>query len=498
MHSPYWRESMPLRDYQHVAVQAVYHSLRRHKSCVLQMPTGSGKTHVSMEIIRHGLKHKRRIWFCVDRITLLDQTLDAFIDAGFPIGVQQGDHPLMNKAAAVQIISLQTLARRKPENWTHADLVIIDECHCNYKIIQTLMEKWNNIKYIGLTATPFTRGMGKVWDDLVVATTTAELIEQGYLANYDAYAPSQPDLTGVRRSGADYSTPDLEERMNTLTGDIVAHYLAHGKDYHGGKALYFTPTVAYAQSLALEFQNAGIDADHVSGHDTDERRQDMMQRYRDGRIKVMVNCEVLTKGFDAPDIMVGGLCRPTRSLSLHIQMCGRFIREFEGKTKLILDHAGNIERLGFPDDDLPTHLDMGEPNTNPDTRDRDDPQPWNCPKCHHLVPERTRICPACGHAAVRQHTVDVAAGVLEKITRTDTSQKQAVHAMLTSIQQSKGYKQGWVSNQYKDIFGVFPRNMDKTMILTPVPELREYIDKKRRNFLANRHIRQNYNRSRGI
>ena len=211
----------------------------------------------------------------------------------------------------------------------------------------------------------------------------------------------------------------------------------------------------------------------------------------------MVNCEVLTKGFDQPDIMVGGLARPTRSLSLHIQMCGRFLREFEGKKKLILDHAGNIERLGFPDDDIPTTLDMGEPNVNSDTNNSDEPLPWNCPKCHSLVPERTRICPNCGHAAVRANGIDIAAGVLQKIARTDVSQRQTVHAMLTCIQLDKGFKQGWVSNQYKEIFGQFPNRMDKTMILTPVPELREFIDKKRKNFLANRHIRANYNRNRG-
>jgi DNA repair protein RadD len=481
---------MPLREYQSNAIGKVYQSLRKHRSCILQMPTGSGKTHVAMEIIRHGLKHGKRIAFCVDRITLLDQTLDKFVEEGFQIGVMQGQHSMTNASAPVQIVSLQTLARRGRRHWPEVDLFIIDECHVNYEIIREVIETWDGLKYIGLSATPFTRGLGLVWEDLVVATTTAELIEQGFLADYEAYAHSQPDLTGVRQSNGDYSTPDLEERMNTLTGDIVAHYLAHGNN---GKALVFTPTVAYAQSLALEFQKAGVDADHVSGYDTDERRKEILDKYKDGTIKVITNCEVLTKGFDQPDIEVGILARPTRSLSLHIQMCGRFIRAHDGKEKaLILDHAGNIERLGFPDDDLPTTLDMGEPNTNSDTRQRDEPQPWNCPKCHHLVPERTRICPACGHAAVRPNGVQIEAGVLQKIERTGMSQKQAVYSMLNCIRLDKGYKEGWVANQYKEIFGVWPRKMNRHTILTPVPELREFLDKKRRNFLANKHIRETY------
>jgi DNA repair protein RadD len=487
---------MALREYQHDAVRQVFHSLRSHRSCILQMPTGSGKTHVAMDIIKRGLAKGKRIGFCVDRITLLDQTLDKFIEAGFQVGVTQADHPMENPAAPVQIISLQTLARRSRKNWTPVDLFIIDEAHVNYEIIKTVMTTWDALKYIGLSATPFTRGLGLVWDDLVVATTTAELIEQGHLSDYIAYAPSQPDLTNVRRSGADFSAPDLEERMNVITGDIVAHYKAHGND---GKALYFTPTVSYAQSLADEFVRAGIDADHVSGYDTPERRQDRMQKYKDGRIKVMVNCEVLTKGFDQPDIMVGGLARPTRSLSLHIQMCGRFIRAFEGKDKaIIFDHAGNIERLGFPDDDLPTTLDMGEPNVNSDTRERDEPTPWNCPKCHTLVAEGTRICTTCGFEAKRPGGVEVSAGVLKQIERSGLSQKQAVHAMLNTICIDKKYKSGWTANQYKEIFGVYPRNINKQMTEEPVQELVDWLAKKRRNFLANRHIRANYNRNRGL
>lgn len=486
---------MSLRDYQHLAVAKVFHSLRTNQSCILQMPTGSGKTHVAMDIIKRGLKHGKRIGFCVDRITLLDQTLDKFKEAGFHVGVTQADHPMENAAAPVQIISLQTLARRRRKDWTPVDLFIIDEAHVNYEIIKTLMNTWNNLKYIGLSATPFTRGLGLVWDDLVVATTTSELIEQGHLSDYIAYAPSQPDLTGVRRSGADYSTPDLEERMNVITGDIVAHYVAHGMD---GKALYFTPTVAYAQTLADEFVRAGIDANHVSGHDTPERRQDMMQGYKDGRIKVMVNCEVLTKGFDQPDIMVGGLARPTRSLSLHIQMCGRFIRAFEGKDKaIIFDHAGNIERLGFPDDELPSELDMGEPNVNSDTRDRDEPTPWNCPKCHTLVAPGTRVCNTCGFIARQQSEIEISAGVLQRIERSGLSQKQAIHAMLNHICTERKYKPGWTANQYKEIFGNYPGNLNKEIKEEPVTELVEWLAKKRRNFLANRHIRANYNRNRG-
>ena len=454
---------MALREYQHDAILKTYQSLRQHKSCILQMPTGSGKTHVAMAIIKHGLKNDRRIMFGVDRLTLLDQTLDKFYEEGIPFGVIQGDHPMFDASAPVQICSLQTLQRRPRSNWPLFDLGIIDEAHTNYGIVGQMQEHWDALKYIGLSATPFTRGLGLVWQDLVVATTTRDLIGQGFLSEYSAYGPSSPDLRGVRRSGNDFNLADLEERMNTLTGDIVAHYQSYAA---GKKALCFTPTVAYAQYLADEFNGAGIMADHVSGHDSEERRQDVMDRYRDGEIQVLTNCEVLTKGFDQPDIECGILARPTRSLSLHIQMLGRFLRTHPDKDKaIILDHAGNIERLGFPDDDLPTSLDMGERGTNSDTRDPEEPEPWNCPQCHSLVPPRTPQCPVCGHMARRRTEVEVKEGALQKLTNpnvSDMQNKQNVYSQLIWYCNQHGYKPGWANHKYKTLFGVWPRNVKRT------------------------------------
>jgi superfamily II DNA or RNA helicase len=486
---------MQLRDYQTDAIKHVYSSLRSNQSTVLQLPTGSGKTHIAMQIIKHGLKHGKRINFVVDRLTLLDQTLEKFLAEKIPFGVVQGMNPWSNSAKPVQIISVQTLMRKDQRNWPPCDLFLIDECHCQYEIITRIMSKWDNLKYIGLSATPFTRGLGNIWNDLVVGATTADLIEQGYLAGYVAYGPSAPDLSGVRRSGNDYSAPDLEERMNALTGDIVAHYEKLGNN---GKALCFTPTVAYAQHLADEFNSNGIMADHVSGHDTDERRKRVLKAYRNGEIKVICNCEVLTKGFDECDIEVGILARPTRSLSLHIQMLGRFLRTAPGKDKaVILDHAGNIERLGFPDDPLPTNLDMGVNGTNSDTRQPDEPQPWNCPMCHSLVPPRTITCTVCGHTARRKHEVTIKDGVLELMKAKGMSQreqKQAVYSQLLHIADQHKFKVGWAANKYREMFDVWPRTLTMER-MPPTTETQMWVDDSRRRFLAHNHIKRKYDQT---
>ena len=466
---------MELRDYQSRGVRDTYASLKDNQSCMLQMPTGSGKTHVAMAIIEHGLRHGRRVNFCVDRLTLLDQTLDQFYEQGIPFGVFQGGHSMQNRNKPVQIVSTQTLARRARERWPVADLFIIDEAHTNYSIISKVMETWNNLKYVGLSATPFTRGLGLIWNDLVVGTTTGELIERGYLCEYEAFGPSTPDLTGIRRSGRDFAASALEERMNVLTGDIVGHYLKFGR---GKKALAFTPTVAYAQHLAEEFQKNGIKADYVCGHDTDERRLEMMKSYRSGDLEVMCNCEVLTKGFDMGDIEYGILARPTRSLSLHIQMLGRFLRTHPDKDKaIIMDHSGNIERLGFPDDPLPTLLDMGEPRVNSDTRDADEPTPWNCPECHALVEPGNSKCTNCGFQPRTQPDVEVRPGVLQKLENrhaTERHLKQDVYSQLLWMADKHGYNPSWAAHKYRKLFTVWPRNVLATR--TPAtPELLSWV-----------------------
>lgn len=463
-----------LRPYQSKAIRETYASMRSNRRTMMQLPTGAGKSFIAESIMEHGLKHGRRIAFLVDRIVLSDQIFDSLFESGLPISVMQGDHPMFNPSMPIQICSIQTLQKRGRKHWPEVDLFFQDEAHIRYTGVQEIMDTWNNIPWIGLSATPFTPGLGLMWDNLVIGATTKELIDQGYLADYVAYGPSAPDLTNVRRSGNDFSALDLEERMSALTGDIVAHYQKFGD---GKKGLYFTPTVAYAQYLADEFNSNGIMADHVSGYDTDERRRRVLDQYASGEIKVVCNCDVLTRGFDQPDIEIGGLARPTRSLSLHIQMLGRFLRKHDDETKIILDHSGNIERLGFPDDDLPTTLDMARPGTNSDTRDRNEPQPWNCPKCTFLVPAGTNICPTCGHQARRRAEVEVRSGVLTKLESSAQGErelKQDVYSQLLGIARKFKYSDGWAAHKYKKLFDVWPRKVHATP-KEPTPDMMNWV-----------------------
>lgn len=464
---------MALRDYQLRAIRATYDSLRQHDRTMLQLPTGAGKTHVAMEIIKHGLKFGRRVNFCVDRLTLLDQTVDRFMEEGLPVSVVQGSHSLHDPRKPVQIISLQTLQRRQRSQWPPADLFIIDEAHTHYGITTRLMTTWDRVKYLGLSATPWTRGLGLVWHDLVVGATVEELMLQGYLSKYTAYGPSQPNLRGVRISNGDWNSRELEERMNTITGDIITHFRIHGE---GKKALAFTPTVAYAEHLVDVFRAEGFTADFVCGHDSEERRLSVLNAYRAGEIQVLCNCEVLIKGYDQPDIEVGIVARPTRSRSLHIQMLGRLLRISKGKDRaIILDHAGNIGRLGFPDDEQPTTLcDREKGSSRQDQADPEEPTPWTCPECFTIVPPRTRQCPACGFIPRRRPELEVVEGSLRKLAKHGMVEKQDVYSQLLHVAHDKGYQHGWVAHQYRSIFGVWPRCMIEKPV-APEPSLLSWL-----------------------
>lgn len=482
---------MPLRDYQKDAIAKTYQSLRQVDRVMLSMPTGAGKTHVASGIIQHGLKHSRRIGFLVDRLTLVDQTLARFSAQGVRCGVMQANHPLRDPDAPVQIMSVQTLRRRPLHTIPHCDLYFHDEAHDKHKIVWKLMDYFD-AKWVGLSATPFTTGLANYWQDLVFATTTADLIEMGYLSPYRAFGPSSPNMSGARIFGGDWASEDARTRMEPLTGDITAHYQSKTP---GKKAIVFCTNVRHAIQMAEAFRSAGVEAAHVSGKDSDDVRRDTLTRYAEGDIKVLTNCEVLTKGYDQPDIEVGIFARPTRSLSLHIQMMGRVLRTAPGKREaILLDHAGNIGRLGFPDDPLPQEMcDKESGVSSRDRRNANEPEPWTCGGCHNINPPDARRCAVCDTVPEREGAAlpDSVPGVLQELAKQNRADKQTVWAMLNYCRRERGYQMGWVYHSYKALFGVGPNNrINQQMIVRPTREMRKWVNERlansRKHYYASR------------
>jgi DNA repair protein RadD len=200
----------PLRPYQEAALDALRVSLKSGRMRpMLQLPTGAGKTLLSAHVIKNALGKGKRVAFIVPALSLIDQTVAAFENEGISaIGVMQGIHERTDHTQPVQVCSIQTLARRrKPE----VDLVIVDEAHVLHKSLLKWMvgPALAKLPVIGLSATPWSGGLGRHYDALIVAATIKQLIDEGFLSPFVAYAPSDPDLSGVRTIAGDFSRTTL-------------------------------------------------------------------------------------------------------------------------------------------------------------------------------------------------------------------------------------------------------------------------------------------------
>ena len=183
---------MQLRDYQQRAIDELRQALGTGKRRpVVQSPTGSGKTVIAAAIVNMARNKGKRVLFCVPAISLIDQTVERFRQNGiYEIGVMQGQHEMTDYDQPVQVCSVQTLARR---TIPAADLVIIDEAHVMFKLYEDWMNRpeWKKVPFIGLTATPWAKGMGASgrWDHLVIGSTLQDLIDLGHLSSFRVFDP---------------------------------------------------------------------------------------------------------------------------------------------------------------------------------------------------------------------------------------------------------------------------------------------------------------------
>lgn len=456
-----------LRPYQRTALDKLRLGIKQgSKAQVLMMATGGGKTTVASEIAQGARRKGRRTYFVVDSLELVDQAVERFSQDGLDVGVIQGDHILTDYSRPVQVCTIQTLRNRWDQiaETLRPDVIIIDECHVTHQTHIKMIEHaaGKKIPVIGLSATPFRKGLGKIYDSMVVGATTAELIEQGYLCKANFYAPYVPDMKGVKTTNGDWQADALGDLMgdSKIVGDVVEHWLKHASER---RTLVFAANVAHSRLLCDRFKQSGVNAEHIDGYGDTSDRAEIVRKFRRGEIQVLVNCAVLIKGFDAPEVDCLVIARPTKSLMLHIQMLGRGLRIADGKDHLlVLDHAGNVLRNGLPTDELPDTLDTGK-GDNPDrkTRDKDEPVPKACIKCGHVSTKHK--CPKCEFAPESRKDVEVRDGELYELGDTapqkfSTAEVQNFYAELLGYAMQKRFKPGWAYHKCKSFAGRAPRN----------------------------------------
>lgn len=284
-----------LRPYQLAALESLRANIRRGiKRQILMIATGGGKTSVAAEMITTAVSRGRRVLFVAHRRELIDQCSARLDQFGIEHGVIMAGHPRYQPMHPVQVASIQTLIRRDPK--PHADLVIIDEAHRSRgSSYERTLQCYPTAPVVGLSATPWRmdgRGLGELFEEIVVGATTGELIRQGHLVPFTGYAYDAPDLSHVESRGGDYDEHGLELVMGgvRLLGNIVGQWQAHAA---GLRTVVFAVTVAHSHEIVERFRAAGVAAEHLDGETPIDERAGILSRLASGETKVVSNCAVL-------------------------------------------------------------------------------------------------------------------------------------------------------------------------------------------------------------
>lgn len=454
----------PPRPFQEAAHEELRKGARNGHRCQLIMaPTGAGKTYLGLNVIYQTLAKGNRAMFVCDRTTLIQQTIDVARSYGLDrFGVIQGGHPLYDLREPFQIASVQTLARR---NWPTVDTIVIDEAHTLYK---TWTEHVVNTsaRVIGLSATPFSKGLGKIFTNLINAATMHDLTESKVLVPMRVFSGKRINMQGAETRGGEWTEQAAAQRGMEIIGDVVTEWTRHA---FGRKTIVFGATIAHCEEIAAQFNAAGIIARVFSANTPDDEREVIRAEFAkpDSQIRVLVSVEALAKGFDVKDVGCVCDCRPLRkSLSTAIQMWGRGLRSSPETGKedcLLLDFSGNIVR--FQDDYANIFfngldkLDAGE-KLDKTVREDKEREPKPCPNCGN-TPCGKR-CTVCGYERKSESLVAHEAGELTEIVignKKLANDKRDLWDQLCNYAikyKAPERQKKWALAQFKNITGAWP------------------------------------------
>jgi DNA repair protein RadD len=477
-----------LRPYQQDVITKCRETLRAGISRIcLVAPTGSGKTVIAAEIIRRTTENGKRVLVLAHTREIIRQTSAKLMAAGIAHGVIMGTDTVRTHEP-VQVASVQTywsrVIRTKRMERPPADLIVVDEAHhIRANTWRKLIDSYPGVPLIGLTATPCRsdgRGLGSSFDVLVECPQVAELIAQRHLVGTRTYAPPELDLKGVRTQTGDYVVSDLAARVDTdpLVGDIITHWFKHAA---GLKTIVFAVNVAHSRHITAEYNRAGVNTEHLDGTTPKTERDAILSRLAAGDTQVVVNCKVLTEGFDLPDVGCLVLARPTKQQGLYRQMVGRGLRPVEGKTSLVvLDHAGAIYRHGCVEDPIAWTLEPDKRAANPahtarPVRDTDGSYQSRLVDCKGCGAKRLsgEACKHCGYYPKRPaEAIVFQDGNLSLYDRRsgqakpsgDPAEQMRWHGMLAAYAAMRSKKPGHASHLFLEKFGRWPPRIQPKLI----------------------------------
>lgn len=410
-------KEISLRDYQREAVDSIYHYFRAGNTGnpLIVAPTGSGKSILIAKFMQEVVQKwpHQRILMLAHRKELLQQNYSKLVQLwpSAPAGVYSAGLNSRQLGRNITIAGIASIYK-KANNLGWQDLIVIDECHLvpsgeegegmYRKIIQDLLAINKNLKVLGFTATPYRMKTGMLIEPGGIFTDIAYEIDVGYLVKMRYLSPlvskipkTQADLSQVRVRGGEFVAAEAERAMDdeALTQAAIDEMELHLRDRKSW--IIFCAGVEHAFHVTKALNDRGHTAECVVGESEDMFRAATLRRFKEGQLKCLVNCDVLTTGFDAPNIDALVLLRPTKSVGLYVQMCGRGMRlspETGKENCIVLDFAGNIERHG-PIDAVKIQRKSG----GGDGREVSTAPVKSCPQCDTAVAISVKKCPTCGY-----------------------------------------------------------------------------------------------------
>jgi DNA repair protein RadD len=497
-----------LRPYQSAAIDNIRASLRNGvRRLVVQGPCGFGKTLVAATIANGATAKGKRMAFVCPAISLVDQTVEAFWAEGCrDVGVIQQRHAMTNPDAPIQVCSIQTIASRG--EFPRADVVVFDEVHTMHEAHRKWMAdpEWAAVPFIGLSATPWTKGLGKHFQSLIIAATTQELIDQGFLSKFKVFACPRADLSNVSIVAGDYHQEQLSTAMRggTLTADVVKNWRERwrGERWRRGKTLVFGVDREHAETLHLRFLDAGVKSAYQDANTPLPERASIKRGFHNGTFEVVCNVGTLTTGVDW-DVRCLVLARPTKSEMLYVQIIGRALRTAEGKDyAVIFDHSDTTETLGFVTDIQHDNLHDGRKAEKAEPSERRKPLPRPCPSCASLAPRLARVCPDCGFRLPLASGVVERDGVLVEFVpgqlpprsagqrQYSVAEKREWCAMFKGYALEHGKSMKWVLAQYHEKFGEWPKPrgvVDTMNAIDPSYEVFSWVKSRAKAWARDRH-----------
>lgn len=367
------KKSKHLYPFQETLLNDVETRLTKSRGILVVSPPGSGKSVMIGALIKKFTDQQKEVWFMVHRKELIAQ-----IEA--ELREQQVNFDYVVTSTPVKLAS-------RLSQYPKPDLIVTDEAHhSRANSYQVIYSQFPDAKLVGFTATPYRldgQPLKPTYGEIVVGPATNWLIKENYLAPYRYYSLSMINRRCLKSQAGDYSRRSVSEALmgeeddttHKSFGGIVESYR---KFADGTQAILYAHTIEYAERYAQLFQQAGIKAVEVDGQTPAKERDRIMDQFRDGKIQILCNVDLVSEGFNVPECETVILLRPTQSLTIYLQQSMRSMRYQPGKTAIIIDHVLNYKEHGLPDQvrDWQT-MNQTEPAPREDH--------FECPHCNRVL-----------------------------------------------------------------------------------------------------------------